>query len=394
MFSFEAVEKLNMKPKNFKDLLTDEDFSRKDIITIQDPTNLDKFNISSFHHVKNNMKLVDEDEEKMKKNPRYTIRKANAETESTLAELAETCKEPQRAPNVDNNEMETKTNLAHYSTGAMGGSFTSTAVMPQTKQVPAKIHRDVIKYSKIKKKAYVRLQTNYGDLNLELHSDQLPKTCENFVGLCKKGYYNKGSFHRLIKNFMIQGGDPTGTGSGGQSLWGKPFEDEFRQNLVHQGRGVVSMANSGKDSNKSQFFITFRSCRHLDGKHAVFGRVVGGMDTLSALEKIETSAEDKPNEAVTIKTATVFVDPFEDADKEIEAEREQEMSDALEEQKKKDRTKINQVVKADRKVYKAGVGKYIPNKGLKRSTATEEDSDSKEAKKRSVVGGFGDFSSW
>ncbi|GBO31436.1 Peptidyl-prolyl cis-trans isomerase-like 2, partial [Araneus ventricosus] len=121
-----------------------------------------------------------------------------------------------------------------------------------------------------------------------------PKTCENFIKLSKSGYYENTIFHRSIKNFMIQGGDPTGTGSGGESAWKKLFKDEFKPNLSHQGRGILSMANSGPNTNKSQFFITFRSCQHLDKKHSIFGRVVGGLDTLSKMEKIETDKDDKP----------------------------------------------------------------------------------------------------
>merc|ERR1740130_56617 len=100
-------------------------------------------------------------------------------------------------------------------------------------------------------------------------------TCENFVGLCDRGYYKGVPFHRLLRNFMVQGGDPTGTGTGGEAIWGKPFADEITSKYKHEGRGVLSMANSGVNSNGSQFFITFKSCSHLDGKHSIFGRVVG-----------------------------------------------------------------------------------------------------------------------
>eukprot|EP00794_Sanderia_malayensis_P015843 gene15843-17440_t len=397
VFSYEAVEKLNLRPKNYHDLLTDEEFKKKDIITIQDPTDLKKFNISDFHHVKNSIKMVDKDEELRKKNPMYTIRKANTETQSTLAELEKTYKEPVKQSTDDNQqEFESKRTSAHYSTGAMAGSFTSTSIVPQTKQTAAIIDKDVIRYSKIKKKAYIKLETNFGDLNLELHSDAVPKTCENFVGLCKKGYYDNVTFHRLIKNFVLQGGDPTGTGTGGESFWGEPFKDEFKANLIHQGRGILSMANSGKDSNKSQFFITFRSCRHLDNKHSVFGRVVGGINVLSEIERIETDDKDKPKKEVKIVKATVFIDPFDEVDKEIEAENEKEIRMAEEERKSKDQVKLSESLKPDRKVYKQGVGKYIPTKGAKRKTDDEQDGGEIQISKKKQVknAGFGDFSSW
>ena len=134
----------------------------------------------------------------------------------------------------------------------------------------------------LKKKGYVQLVTSLGTLNLEIHCDLVPRTAENFLGLCVAGKYDNTPFHRLIPRFMVQGGDPTGgfeataraigTGTGGESLWKRPFADEFHPSLTHSGEGVVSMANSGPNSNGSQFFITFDAAPHLDRKHSVFGR--------------------------------------------------------------------------------------------------------------------------
>ncbi|XP_073079717.1 RING-type E3 ubiquitin-protein ligase PPIL2 isoform X3 [Manis javanica] len=277
VYAYEAVEQLNIKAKNFRDLLTDEPFSRQDLITLQDPTNLDKFNVSNFFHVKNNMKIIDPDEEKAKQDPSYYLKNTNTETRETLQELyrefkgdevlAATMKVPEKQK-VD------KLNAAHYSTGKVSASFTSTAMVPETTHEAAAIDEDALRYRFVKKKGYVRLHTNRGDLNLELHCDMTPKTCENFIKLCRKHYYDGTTFHRSIRNFVIQGGDPTGTGTGGESHWGKPFKDEFRPNLSHTGRGILSMANSGPNTNKSQFFITFRSCAYLDRKHTIFGRYV------------------------------------------------------------------------------------------------------------------------
>lgn len=123
---------------------------------------------------------------------------------------------------------------------------------------------------------YARIHTELGSLNLELHCDLVPKTCENWLALAESGYYNGTVFHRVIKNFMAQGGDPTGTGKGGSSIWGATFEDEFHHSLSHNTRGVLSMCNAGPNTNGSQFFITFKSAHHLDRKHTVFGKVVGG----------------------------------------------------------------------------------------------------------------------
>ena len=155
---------------------------------------------------------------------------------------------------------------------------------------------------------YVTLVTNKGSLRFELFCASAPTACENFLGLCERQYYAKTSFHRLIKGFMLQGGDPSKTGKGGESLWGVPFQDETSR-LSHSERGVLSMANSGPDSNGSQFFVTFAECRHLDGKHTIFGQLVGGMDVLSAIESTPTSS-DRPTSEVTIQTCVVHFNPF------------------------------------------------------------------------------------
>ncbi|XP_008840431.1 RING-type E3 ubiquitin-protein ligase PPIL2 isoform X3 [Nannospalax galili] len=339
VYTYEAVEQLNIKAKYLRDLLTDEPFSRQDIITLQDPTNLDKFNVSNFFHVKNNMKMTDPDEEKARQDPSYYLKNTNAETRETLEELykefkgdeilAATMKAPEKRK-VD------QLNAAHYSTGKVSASFTSTAMVPETTHEAATIDEDVLRYQFVKKKGYVRLHTNKGDLNLELHCDLTPKTCENFIKLCKKHYYDGTIFHRSIRNFVIQGGDPTGTGTGGESYWGKPFKDEFRPNLSHTGRGVLSMANSGPNTNKSQFFITFRSCAYLDKKHTIFGRVVGGFETLTAMENVESDPKtDRPKEEVCICTTTVFVDPYEEADAQIAQERKKTQHQAAPEAKVK-----------------------------------------------------------
>ena len=209
VFSYEAVEELNLKPKNFKDLLNSEPFTKKDVITLQDPSLLDKFNISNFYHIKNNIKVLDEDEETAKKDPLYRIRKTNLETESTLKELKETYKEPTESYLKGKSvSRDSDKYLAHYSTGAMSGSFTSTSEDRTNIQLAAYLDDDVVRYErmkKLKKKGYVRITTNKGNLNLELHCDMVQKTCENFIKLCQNGYYVDTTLHRLIKHFMVQG---------------------------------------------------------------------------------------------------------------------------------------------------------------------------------------------
>lgn len=396
VFSYEAIEELNLKTKNFKDLLTSEPFTRKDIITIQDPSKLEKFNISNFYHIKNDMKVLDEDEEAAKKDPMYRIRKANLETESTLKELEKTYKEPTESYlKPQSSKSDEYKYSAHYSTGAVSGSFTSTSQDRSTTQEAAALDTDVVRYDRVKKlgkKGYVRLTTSKGNINLELHCNMVQKTCENFIKLCDKGFYENTIFHRLIKHFMVQGGDPTGTGHGGESAWGGKFKDEFKPNLSHAGRGILSMANSGKDTNGSQFFITFRSCQHLDNKHTIFGKVVGGLETLTEFEAIKTDKNDKPVEEIKLLATRVFVNPFEEVDEQLQKEREEETQKELEA-----RQPPSKIVKEEKKqkVYRtSGVGKYIPTNISKRMNEESGSSLSTESKKPKKSAGFGDFSSW
>ncbi len=149
------------------------------------------------------------------------------------------------------------------------------------------------------------IQTNMGTIELELFADKTPKTVENFVGLANKGYYNGVIFHRVIDNFMIQGGDPTGTGRGGQSLWGGKFEDEFVPELKHDSEGILSMANAGPNTNGSQFFITLVPTPWLDGRHTVFGKVIKGMDVVKAIGKVPRNQQDRPLKDVVMEKVTI-----------------------------------------------------------------------------------------
>lgn len=150
------------------------------------------------------------------------------------------------------------------------------------------------------------VKTNMGTIEIELFENQAPKTVANFKGLAEKGYYNGVIFHRVIENFMIQGGDPTGTGRGGESIYGAKFEDEIVSSLKHDGPGILSMANAGPNTNGSQFFITLVATPWLDGKHTVFGKVISGMEVVSAIGKVQTSKPgDKPVEDVIMESVTI-----------------------------------------------------------------------------------------
>ncbi|KAG5560981.1 hypothetical protein RHGRI_004115 [Rhododendron griersonianum] len=151
----------------------------------------------------------------------------------------------------------------------------------------------------------VLVHTTLGDIHMKLYPEECPKTVENFTTHCRNGYYDNLIFHRVIKGFMIQTGDPLGDGTGGQSIWGREFEDEFHKSLRHDRPFTVSMANAGANSNGSQFFITTVATPWLDNKHTVFGRVIKGMDVVQAIEKVKTDKGDKPYQDVKILNVTV-----------------------------------------------------------------------------------------
>lgn len=172
----------------------------------------------------------------------------------------------------------------------------------------------------------VVLDTTMGSIIVELYNDHAPKvgtfshnmmttmhiwltsddkTCKNFATLAQRGYYNNVLFHRIIPNFMLQTGDPTGTGRGGSSIFGDKFEDEINPSLKHTGAGILSMANSGPNTNGSQFFITLAPTPWLDGKHTIFGRVKSGLRVVQRMGLVKTGLEDRPEEKVLITSARV-----------------------------------------------------------------------------------------
>ena len=182
------------------------------------------------------------------------------------------------------------------------------------------------------------LKTNQGEIKIQLFPEQAPKTVENFIRLAQKGYYDGTIFHRVISDFMIQGGDPEGNGTGGESIWGHPFEDELSRELFNI-RGALSMANSGPNTNGSQFFIVQnknmpkryikqmepagypKEIIHaykqggtpwLDGRHTVFGQVITGMDVVDKIAKSKKDKMDKPLEDITIESIQVQGSKFDD----------------------------------------------------------------------------------
>jgi peptidyl-prolyl cis-trans isomerase-like protein 2 len=394
----EAVEELNLKAKHMRDLLTDEAFVRKDVVTIQDPKDLRGKNVGEYDHLRrrpgagrgdtegggtegggteggvatlgSHVRVVGGDTGRVLEAVRKHGSMGMPESQSSFPSSQSSqssrkilyTSEPVRKRyetvsfkpgtatwNTDDNQASPDATMKKklggkslpqpYSTElrdtnvTMGGaskSLTSTAV--NLSLTNERAQERVYLRPKAGTKGYVRLHTTLGDLNLELHCDLAPKTCENFLALAASGYYDGVPFHRSIRNFMIQGGDPTGTGTGGANVFGT-LEDELHPGLKHDGRGVVSMANSGKDTNGSQFFITYKSAKHLDGKHSILGRVVGGFDVLTKMEQVPCDAMDRPREEIRITRCTVFVNPYTDMLEEAANAREREAREAREARK-------------------------------------------------------------
>lgn len=429
VFAWDTIERLNIKAKNWHDLVSDEAFTRKDIITLQDPQSIESRDFSSFKHVKDGDTVLPDSSSSVNKEAlgnaakilkaKEAVAKARAERQAkaqgTQMSKAVTTTQKNGTKGAVNAESKKPAyNAAVYTSGKAAASFTSTGVTPHTSNDRATLSSEeyMLVPKRIKNKGYARISTSLGDLNIELLPEYAPRAVWNFVKLAQKGYYNHTIFHRNIRGFMIQGGDPTGTGRGGQSIWGKPFNDEFEGPERHSVRGVLSMANKGKNTNTSQFFITYRAVPHLDRKHTVFAKVVGGLDTtLKSMETSEVGEKDKPVDDIEILSIVVFVDPFEEWEKERQEKENKEHES--EEIKKAGGTVDDRTTWTGKRIRKdgtvdggsgegLGVGKYLAaaKQDLNDTVEDEimgyvdEEEDVAPVKKKAKTGGFGNFDAW
>lgn len=295
VYSYEAIRRLNIETKDWKEPTTGELYDKADIIHLRDPAHLENKIARNFYHVVNQLDARPESESEDSK-------KMNLDT--TTADIIKTARASSSSPAVSTSPAPTNVSKEAPKPATVG-SFTATNVEYKTA-----LPQQVVE-KKTSKKGRVQLVTNFGTLDLTLHCDLCPKTCENFLLLIDRGYYDGVVFHRLIKNFMVQGGDPEGSGRGGESAWGAPFGDEIVSSLKHDGRGVLSMANKGPNSNGSQFFILFKSAPHLDGKHTVFGRLSQeSLNVLKSIENVDTDLESRPKEPIRIIKAGIIENPL------------------------------------------------------------------------------------
>jgi len=437
VFAWETVERMNIKAKMWFDLVDNEEFGRKDIITLQDPQNMASRDLSQFKYLKDGAEaLPTKEQEEQRKAGDINVdalgrvgekvlkakqaverarqqRQAGGDVNRTTKSLTTTNSTSSSLPPAIQ-EKKLAHNAAAYTTGKAAASFTSTGLTPSTSGERALLSDEewMLKPKRVKIKGYARMETNLGDLTLELQTETAPKAVWNFIRLAQKGYYKNVAFHRNIKNFMIQGGDPSGTGRGGTSIWGKNFADEFEGPLTHDSRGIMSMANKGKNTNSSQFFITYRPAKHLDRKHTIFAKVVEGADTtLKKMEEVETDGSDRPLNKIFIKDIVVFVDPFEEFLQQKSAKDEEERKN--EEIRRRGGTEDDKTTWTGKRIRadgtldpdqaKEGVGKYLKTTAASGSSAARQQREVEEleadaweepSRKKVKTGGFGNFDGW
>uniref|UniRef100_A0A3B0MMN3 Peptidyl-prolyl cis-trans isomerase, putative n=1 Tax=Theileria annulata TaxID=5874 RepID=A0A3B0MMN3_THEAN len=342
------------------DPITGVKFGKNDIITIQDPHNTTLRTISNFKHI--NSYFKPKSTQSTESNTKTTNTKSthSLTTDNTTQSVTSESTETKHGLleehlKIFKNDKSTDINRPKhelFTTGSQAASFTSTATTPSYKveyrdKTVFEVRLPLYDYvKKNKQKAYVKLVTTDGDLNLLLHTDRVPVTCDSFLQHCEDKYYDGCEFFRSVSDFMIQTGDPTNTGLGGESAFytrakranlaekvPKYLRDEFDNTLYHVGTGVLSMANKGKHTNGSQFFITFTTCSHLDNVHTVFGKVVGGLEILRKWNTLKVDDEERPLNPPKILQTIIYSNPFEDAkvsiSKELEEKKLQEKKRVL-----------------------------------------------------------------
>ncbi|KAG6193955.1 Peptidyl-prolyl cis-trans isomerase cyp8 [Claviceps purpurea] len=447
VFAWETVERMNIKAKLWQDLVDDEPFTRADIITLQDPQNAASRNLEQFKFLKDGqgaqMSREQEEAERNASNintnalgsmadkvlkAKAAVEKARkareagvdvnrsssataiAASSNGLLDSSASTRQSSASQSLFRQQKKPAANAAAYTTGRAAASFTSTGLTPETSGERALLTEEefMLKPKRVKNKGYARVETNLGDLTLELHTDTAPRAVWNFIRLAQKGYYKGVAFHRNIPNFMIQGGDPSGTGKGGSSIWGKYFNDEFDGPLTHDKRGILSMANKGKNTNSSQFFITYAPAPHLDRKHTIFGLLVDGQHVLTKMEATPTDGSQRPLHKIFIKDIVVFVDPF--AEFQSQRKEQDRQEQAREEVARKggtddDRTTwTGKRIRGDGTLVSAGgdVGKYLREStaaaGVVDGVGSGQGDGWEELepvrKKVKGTGGFGNFDSW
>ncbi|KAJ4116225.1 cyclophilin peptidyl-prolyl cis-trans isomerase Cyp8 [Fusarium equiseti] len=433
VFAWDTVDRMNIKAKSWRDLVDDEEFTRTDIITLQDPQNAASRNLDQFKFLKEGHEAQLTKEQKEERNAgsinssalgsmgdkvsraKAAVEKARKAREQggdiNRSSVAST--KPIAAGSIVRQSMikdkKLAANSAVYTTGKAAASFTSTSLTPETSGERALLSDEeyMLKPKRVKTTGFARIETNLGDLTIELYPEFAPKAVWNFIRLSQTGYYKGVAFHRNIPNFMIQGGDPSGSGRGGQSIWGKYFDDEFDGPMSHNGRGTISMANKGKNTNSSQFFIAYKPTPHLDRKHTVFGKVVENLNVLSKMENVPTDGSSRPLNKIIMKDVAILLDPFAQFQKqkqENELQAKEQEKIRLQGGTDDDKTTwTGKRIRNDDSIESTGsgggVGKYL--KAVRQQDVTNTEADLRDvdtweepARKKMKGGGFGNFDNW
>lgn len=457
VFSWDTINNMNIRAKMWRDLLDDKPFTRADIITLQDPHGASAMrDPNTFMHLKEKESILPASGEGKKNDglnvsalgrmgdkvlrAREAVERTRRQREAggdvnrssgRASAVVPSCSSKLSASSSFSQERKkTHANAAVYTTGKAAASLTSTGITPSTTSDRAVLSDEefmLLRRGRIKHKGYARIETSLGDLNLELRPDFSPRAVFNFIRLAQRGSYRDVAFHRNIPGFMIQGGDPTGTGRGGTSVWGKNFADEFAGSpLVHDARGIVSMANKGRDTNSSQFFIIYKPCPHLDHKHTVFGSVLLSGDTestatLQRMEQSPTDASNRPLEDIVIRDVIVYIDPFEEFLKERNANEAREEEQARKKAEGDDEdekfTWTGKRIRSGGETLstdtREGVGKYLREAikaqvgaATRRNVSSTDEKDvepwdkpghdepARKKFKGNTSGGFGNFDGW
>ena len=319
VYLWEAVETLNIEKGNWKDLVTEEPFVREDLIILQDPSNPKNYS-SVFLKAQEERRIsAEKTEGNISERVNLSGGVGKVLKELKMTEIHTINNAEISSPGPD--ELHA---LAPHTTGKLAASLTSTSMAIRTNSELAVLDEaeTLARHFPSGKETTgtVCIRTNFGDLFFTIFASKSPRCSFNFIQLAKSGYYDKVQFHRFVKGFILQGGDPTGTGRGGESVWSKPFgERTLHPSLKHEERGILSMANAGDvNANGSQFFITLRSTPHLDGKHPIFGKLLSGNSVLEQIEsevEVDTNSGHRPIQSIVIEDVFVLEDPFEEAKK-------------------------------------------------------------------------------
>ncbi|MEN2499414.1 MAG: RING-type E3 ubiquitin-protein ligase ppil2 [Marteilia pararefringens] len=286
--------------------------------------------------------------------------------------------------------------LSNSSSGLVAFSLTSTAVDLHVTAEHAYVSDLEMLYNHVDQNAFVTIETNMGKLNCELFCKQRPRTCHNFIGLSLKGHYDRSLFFKLEKDFLIQGGDPSGTGRFNDSLWGEKFKDEFRPFISFNSTGCLGMANYGeKHTNGSQFFITMQALPQLDNKYTIFGRVVGGLDVLKQMNHVDVDPSMRPIKEIIISRVLCINDPFRVAQELIDSST-SKPDDAVERCADLPQKDLKDEKQLQTTTYNASkrIGKYLKNNtnsGQQDANQVDEKNQSNAGSSKPNVSSFDDW---